>query len=135
MLNGGTTGSLDLVRGRVSKTVRRREHEPPDEGGDDVMHEGERSTPFSFKDAVLNFGSTIPSHDDEWESDDIDFQKDDVKKFVEDGVPTIDFSEWVYGLIHVSITKTLVVKLFGRKISYIALWNKVCAFWKPSRWF
>lgn len=54
-------------------------------------------------------------------------QKDDVRKSVVDGVPTINFSNRLYGLIDDSMAKTLVVKLLGRKIGYNALWNKVCA--------
>lgn len=59
----------------------------------------------------------------------------DVKKCVVDGVPTIDFSERMYGLIDDSMTRTLIVKLLGRRISYNVLWNKVCAMWKPSMHF
>lgn len=33
------------------------------------------------------------------------------------------------------MTKTLVIKLLGRKIGYNVLWSKVCALWKLSQRF
>lgn len=67
--------------------------------------------------------------------DDLALKDDDVQKRVIDGVPTIDFSERVFDLIDESMSKTLIVKLLGRRISYNALWNKVCVMWKPSMRF
>lgn len=55
-------------------------------------------------------------------------------KGVDDGISSIDFFERVFGLIDDSMSKTLIVKLLGRRIGYNALWNKVCALWKPSMW-
>lgn len=60
----------------------------------------------------------------DWETNDFILHEDDVRKFVADGVPTIDFSERIYGFIDESMSKTLIVKLLGRKIEYNALWNK-----------
>lgn len=48
-------------------------------------------------------------------------------KSVMDGVLTIDFSSKIFNRIDNSMSKTLVVKLLGRKIGYNALWYKVCA--------
>lgn len=41
----------------------------------------------------------------------------------------------VYGLIDDSMSRTSIIKLLGRKIDYNALWNKVCALWKPVKNF
>lgn len=70
-----------------------------------------------------------------WEMKDLALQEDDVQKEIVDGVPTIDFSNRNYGLIDDRMSKTLIVKLLGRRIGYNALWNKVCAIWKPSMRF
>lgn len=123
------------LSGKVSKKVRRREEEPPNDGGDEVMTEEGRSKPFSFRDAVLNSGSMNSDKEDHWVADDLVLQEMDVRKTVEDGIPTIDFSNRVYGMIDESMSKTPVVKLLGRKIGYNALWNKICALWKPSMHF
>lgn len=58
---------------------------------------------------------------------DLAIGEDDVRKEVVDGVPSIELSDKVYALIEQSMSKTLIVKLLGQKISYSALWNKVCA--------
>lgn len=57
----------------------------------------------------------------EWEYKDFKLHKDDVRKTVVDSVPTIDFSDRLYELIDESMSRTLVVKLLGRKIGYNAL--------------
>lgn len=121
-----------LASGRALKKLRCLEKEPPDDGGDEVMMEERRPKPCSFKDAVLNTGSEAPSLESQWETEDFDLHEGDVKKFMVDGVLTIDFSNRVYGLIDESMSKTLVVKLLGKKFGCNALWNKVCALWKPS---
>ncbi|KAG8502490.1 hypothetical protein CXB51_000126 [Gossypium anomalum] len=56
--------------------------------------------------------------------DDIEVRGDDMRKEIIDSVPFIDFSERVHSLIKKSMSETIVVKLFGRKICYNALWNK-----------
>lgn len=63
--------------------------------------------------------------EEDWEVKDVVLQENDVSKVIEDGVLSIDFSEKVYGLIEQSMSKTLVVKLLGRNISYNTLWNKI----------
>ncbi|MBA0666611.1 hypothetical protein Goklo_003006 [Gossypium klotzschianum] len=123
------------VPGRISNKVRCREEEPSDEGGDLETLGAGMSKLFSFKDAVLNTGPMNNTMDDEWEVDDLDLREDDVRNDVVDGVPSIEFSDRVYGLAKKSMSKTLVVKLLGRKIGYNALWNKVCALWKPKMRF
>lgn len=49
-----------------AKEVRLREEEPLDDGGDDVMLEEKRSTPFSFRYVVLNNGSEDSSMENDW---------------------------------------------------------------------
>lgn len=73
--------------------------------------------------------------ENEWDMEDLELTQGDVEKLVIDGIPTVDFSDKVYGLIDESMSRTLVVKLLGRKIGYNALWNKVCSLWKPSNRF
>lgn len=123
------------ANGRVWKKVRRREDDPPDDGGDDQeMGEG-MATPVSFRDAALKTNSENVNSEKEWEIEDLDLGKDDMQKCIMDGVPTIDFSERVYGLIDQIMSKTLIVKLLGRTIGYNALWNRMCAMWKPAMHF
>lgn len=100
-----------------------------------MVMEGGSSKPASFHDAVLNNNSASCDMDDGWEMKDDELEKDDVRKEIVDRVPTIDFSDRVYGLIDESMSKTLVVKLLRRRIGYNALWNKLCAMWKPLKRF
>ncbi|MBA0798724.1 hypothetical protein Gohar_009284 [Gossypium harknessii] len=105
----------------------RKEEEPLDEGGDlEILCDGTLES-ISFRDAILNTGLTNNAVDDEWEVDDFDFGEDDVRKGAFDGVPSIEFFDRFYALIEKSMSKTLMIKLLGRKIGYNALWNKVCA--------
>lgn len=129
MSNQGTAS------GRASKKVRRREDEPPDDGRDEEMRDNCRQKNVSFKDAVLNNILESSKLDNEWEAENLELHSNDVHKVVLDGIPTIDFSEWVYNLIDESMSKTLMIKLLGRKIGFNALWSKVCALWKPMNRF
>ncbi|MBA0866300.1 hypothetical protein Goshw_019798 [Gossypium schwendimanii] len=91
--------------GRVMKKSRQREEEPPHEGG------GSKS---------VGAGTS---------------KKDDVRKDIVDDVLSIEFSNRTDAPIEESMSTTVVVKLLGRRISYNALWNKVCALWKPMMRF
>lgn len=84
---------------------------------------------------IINTGPEISSMENEWEMEYFDMQKDDMRKSLVDGVPTLDLCERLYVLIDHSMSKTLVVKLLGRKIRFNALWNKVYAMWKPTMRF
>ncbi|MBA0743514.1 hypothetical protein Gogos_006181, partial [Gossypium gossypioides] len=106
--------------------------EPPDEGGDlETLGEGTYKS-LSFRDVVQNIGSMNNTMDDEWEVDDFVLREDNVRKGIVDRVHSIEFSNRVYGLIEESMSKTLVIKLLGRKIRYNNLFHKVCALWKLS---
>ncbi|MBA0548544.1 hypothetical protein Golob_019637 [Gossypium lobatum] len=121
--------------GWASKKVRRREDEPPHEGGGMDCIDMTALKPISFRDAVMNTNPTNNSLESNWEEEeDIELWEGDVKKEVVDGVPSIDFSNRVYSLIEESMSKTVVVKLLCGKLT-IMLWNKVCALWKPSMRF
>ncbi|MBA0711587.1 hypothetical protein Golax_010751, partial [Gossypium laxum] len=110
--------------GRVTKRVKRPEEEPLDEVGDlEILCDGTLES-ISSRDAILNTGLTNNAVDAEWEVDDFDFREDDVRKGVFDGVPSIEFFDRFYALIEKSMSKTLMIKLLGRKIGYNALWNK-----------
>ncbi|MBA0753767.1 hypothetical protein Gogos_022143 [Gossypium gossypioides] len=82
--------------GRATEKVRRQEEDPPDDGGKENPMD-----PFTPK--MVSFR--------------------DMEEII-DGVPSIDFSERVHSLIEKSMSKIIIVKLFGRKICYNALWNK-----------
>lgn len=86
----------EVGNGWVSKKVRRREEEPPDEGG----FRGPQGTAVpqrvSFKDVVMQSMNMDVETDDNWEVEDMDLHENDVSKIIFDGVPTIDFSERVY---------------------------------------
>ncbi|PPE00436.1 hypothetical protein GOBAR_DD02532 [Gossypium barbadense] len=121
--------------GRASKKVRRREKEPPHEGGGMDCIDMMALKPISFRDAVMNTNPTNNSLESNWEEEeDIELREGDVKKEVVDGVPSIDFPTRVHSLIDESMSKTVVVKLLCGKLT-IMLWNKVCALWKPSMRF
>lgn len=98
-----------------------RENEPPDSGGG---VDGSDSGPLrltSFRDAVLSSNSDNGDMEENWETEDFALKAEDVKKSVIDCVPTIDFSDRLYGLIDESMSLTLIVKLLGQRISYNAL--------------
>ncbi|MBA0794154.1 hypothetical protein Gohar_018505, partial [Gossypium harknessii] len=63
------------------------------------------------------------------------FVQGDVGRFtigIEDGLPSIRFSDRVHQIFHKNISRSVVVKLLGRKIRYQALLHKVYSLWKPS---
>lgn len=51
------------------------------------------------------------------------------------GVSSIKFSSRVHQLIEESMSKSIIIKLLGRRIGYSAFHNKLYALWKPSRHF
>ncbi|MFQ6636834.1 hypothetical protein Gotur_014203 [Gossypium turneri] len=79
---------------------------------------------LSFRDVVQKTGSMNNTMDNEWEMDDFALREDDERKGIVDRVPSIEFSDRVYGLIEESMSKTLVIKLLGRKIGYNTLFDK-----------
>lgn len=50
-------------------------------------------------------------------------------------MPTINFSSRVNQFLLNGMAHTVVIKLLGRNIGYTALYNKVCALWKPKQGF
>lgn len=123
--------SPTTVGGRVWKRVRLREEEPPNSGGDGGGSNDGHLKPISFRDVVLQSNPVTRDMEEDWDTEDFVLKVDDVQKSIVKGVPTIDFSDRVYGLIDESMSLTFMVKLLGWRISYNALWNKVCALWKP----
>ncbi|XP_016724414.1 uncharacterized protein [Gossypium hirsutum] len=53
-------------------------------------------------------------------------------KFAEDNMSTIIFSGRVHQILCKSVSRTIFVKLLGRKIGYHAISNKIYSLWKPS---
>ncbi|KAG8493011.1 hypothetical protein CXB51_012640 [Gossypium anomalum] len=117
--------------GRVMKKIRRREEEPSYEGGGSKSVGVGTSKSFSFRDAILNLRSLNNPVEVDWGVDDLELREDDVRKDIADGVPFIEFSNRIDTLIEESMSTTVVVKLLGSRIGYNALWNKLCALWKP----
>lgn len=83
-----------IVGGRVWKKVRLREDKPFDDGGDIDMAWGGSSKLFSFRDALLNLNFETRNMEDEWVTEDLSLEEDNVRKEVMDGVPTISRIEY-----------------------------------------
>lgn len=120
---------------RALKKSRRREKKPLDEGGGLESLAAGASKPFSFRDAMLNSGSPNNPMEVDWGMEDIELREDNLRKGIVDGVPSIEFWDRINTIIEESMFMTVVVKLFGRKIGYNTLWNKVCALWKSMMRF
>ncbi|KAK5819587.1 hypothetical protein PVK06_024600 [Gossypium arboreum] len=59
----------------------------------------------------------------------------DVKKSVVNGIPSIDFSERVHQLLVKEMSTSVVLKLLGRNIGFMALQNILYGIWRPSKLF
>lgn len=64
--------------------------------------------------------------------DDIQLLEGDVIVGIEDGIPSIRFLDRIHQLLYKSISRTIVVKLSGRKIRYHAQSNIIYSLWKLS---
>ncbi|KAH1121578.1 hypothetical protein J1N35_004738 [Gossypium stocksii] len=64
-----------------------------------------------------------------------ELRADDVLKNVKDGNPSIKFSKQVHSYINESMTNTVDLKLFGRKIGFNALMNQAIALCMRSHLF
>ncbi|PPD69021.1 hypothetical protein GOBAR_DD34099 [Gossypium barbadense] len=56
-----------------------------------------------------------------------DLQKGDAKNEIVDGIPSITFSEKVHQFIAKRMSRRVIVKLLGRRISYLTTCNKLKA--------
>ncbi|MFQ6619715.1 hypothetical protein Gotur_000109 [Gossypium turneri] len=125
MIDGVLT--VDGALGQAMKKIGKRSNEPLDFGGPIVdgagvsIGSGEKIT-VSWKDRLLGtFGDIGSSQKDE----DFILNEGDAVKGVVDGIPSIKFSERVHDFIAQRMSKTVIVKLLGWKISYHAMSNKL----------
>ncbi|MBA0834573.1 hypothetical protein Goarm_006914 [Gossypium armourianum] len=100
--------------GRATKKVQRWEEDPPN--GIEMAVDMEGIEKATFKDKLLG-----PSNGD----DDIDILEGDIRMDVIVGVPSISFSERIYFLMEKTMELTVVIKIWGRRIRFNALLNKV----------
>ncbi|KAH1072805.1 hypothetical protein J1N35_025133 [Gossypium stocksii] len=59
----------------------------------------------------------------------------DVKKSMVDGIPLIEFSKRIHQLLVNEMSISVVFKLLGRNIGFVALQNKLYGIWRPSKPF
>ncbi|PPD98885.1 hypothetical protein GOBAR_DD04099 [Gossypium barbadense] len=64
--------------------------------------------------------------------DDFEFCEGDIKKSTINGIPLIEFSERVHQFFIQDMSITIVLKLLGRNIGYVALFNRIHSLWRPS---
>ncbi|MBA0732513.1 hypothetical protein Gogos_016600 [Gossypium gossypioides] len=117
---------VDEALGRAMEKIRKRSNEPLDfddpivDGAGMSIGSGEK-TIVSWKDRLLGtFGDVGSSQKDE----DFILNEGNAVKEVVDGIPSIKFSEQVHDFITQRMSKTVIVKLLGRRISYHAMENK-----------
>lgn len=67
--------------------------------------------------------------------EDFQLQDEDYEVEVDDGVPSVKFSNCVHGFIGRRMGNCLVIKLMDRSISFTALLNRIQLLWKPSHPF
>ncbi|PPD87755.1 hypothetical protein GOBAR_DD15299 [Gossypium barbadense] len=66
------------------------------------------------------------------DEDDVQLLEGDVIVGTEDGMSSIRFSNRVHQILYKNMSRTIVMKLLGRKVGYHALSNKIYSLWKPS---
>ncbi|MBA0682268.1 hypothetical protein Goari_023999, partial [Gossypium aridum] len=59
----------------------------------------------------------------------------DMVKSIVNGITTINFSYRIMKILFKEMEKTVVLKLLGRSISYVALHNRISSLWRPSKLF
>ncbi|MBA0648547.1 hypothetical protein Goklo_016247 [Gossypium klotzschianum] len=59
----------------------------------------------------------------------------DMVKSIVNGITTINFSYRIKKILVKEMEKTVVLKLLGRSISYVALHNRISSLWRPSKPF
>ncbi|KAJ8900005.1 hypothetical protein K2173_024117 [Erythroxylum novogranatense] len=103
---------------------------------DDVMMEPVVVSPVvSFRDRLLGEGSTHSAAIPLEEEDEISIGKEDYIATVENGVPSITFSDRINGLLDKRMELCVIIKLLGRRITYNVLSNKLDRLWRTKRPF
>lgn len=82
---------------------------------------------LSWKDKVVGSRSFDFGCDE-----DLEFLDGDIMKSTVNGYLRLAFSERIQKLLVLDMATTLVVKLLGRKVSNVPLYNRISSLWKPS---
>lgn len=85
--------------------------------------------PVTFKDKLSGWDRNSKGEED-YEDDDFDLKEGVVLTAMVDGIPNIKFSGRVHTFIQRSMSKSIIVKLIGRKIGFIVLTNKIYGLWR-----
>lgn len=127
----------DGTIGRATKKVRCRFEGSSDLVDLVVNDQGvkvvlEESSKVSWKEKLL--GST--GVDESLLTDeDFDLREDDAITVTEDGVPSVIFSDRFYQFIAKRMSRTTIVKLVGRKLSYTSMVNRLKILWQTNQPF
>ncbi|KAL4304066.1 hypothetical protein GQ457_10G023950 [Hibiscus cannabinus] len=109
---------------------------PPDVRNSDVVDrdpvgsENVQTRKTSFRDMVVG-GTTSPKTNHVIPDLDVEVGPEDVVSGMVDGIPTIDFSARVHALIDSKLENSIIVRLLGRSIGFLALLNRIKLLWKP----
>lgn len=57
----------------------------------------------------------------------------DVIKSIVNGISTINFPNRIKQILFKEMEKAVILKLLGRRISYVALHSRISCLWKPSK--
>lgn len=129
-------GSVELASRAAKKARNRGDEEEIDE---EMALVQEVSQPRSWKDLLLGTGlwkkgsSTSNLHLDG--DDDFDLLESNIVKATINGMSAIYFSNRINQCLVNGMAHTIIIKLLRRSIGYSALYNKVCAIWKPKQGF
>ncbi|KAH1106426.1 hypothetical protein J1N35_010194 [Gossypium stocksii] len=92
----------------------------------------------SWRDKVLGIGSGYSVKEVGVmgsEDKDLDFLEGDVMKSTANGILSFKFSNRIKQILVKEMELTLVIKLLGRNIGYVVLYNRISILWKPSKPF
>ncbi|MBA0746837.1 hypothetical protein Gogos_009320, partial [Gossypium gossypioides] len=77
-------------------------------------------------------GNSADGEKPQKEEEDFELMKGDATNEVIDGIPSITFFERVHQYIAQRMSRTAIVKLLGRRISYLTMPSKLQAIWKTK---
>ncbi|KAH1080301.1 hypothetical protein J1N35_020062 [Gossypium stocksii] len=87
----------------------------------------------SWKDKLLSGAISNPLDGDT--DFDLEFVEGNIRRSNLNGIPAIDFSEYINKILFKGIELMVVVKLLGRSIGYGTLFNRITSLWKPVQPF
>ncbi|KAJ8749886.1 hypothetical protein K2173_013801 [Erythroxylum novogranatense] len=118
----------------ATKKVKNKDTDSVD--SDDIMKEATVVSPVvSFRDKLLGEGSTHSAAISLEEEDEISIGEEDYTATVENGVPSITFSDRINGLLDKRMELCVIIKLLGRRITYNVLSNKLDGLWRTKQPF